>query len=299
MPSIPHEALVEVLRENPALIATLLARAGRLALPDHDHVTAESADLGSALPKELRADLALRFDHLDSPVLGAVIEVQLSIDPDKGFAWPAYAISLRSRHRCPVIVVVITVDRRVADWARKPIVFGPEAGHLTPLVLGPDELPAITDPVEAASSPELATLSALAHGRDDDVEQAARIAAAAVEAVLRLPDRRGVLYYDLIIAALGEAARKAFEMFPRDYTFQDEGLRRAHAEGEARGKAEGKAEGEAKGRAEAVVLVLEARGLGPSADERARILGCADEETLVRWLRAAVSVGAVEELFTH
>jgi hypothetical protein len=79
----------------------LLARAGRLALPDHDHVTAESADLGSALPKELRADLALRFDHLDSPVLGAVIEVQLSIDPDKGFACrpmrPAYARAIAAR----------------------------------------------------------------------------------------------------------------------------------------------------------------------------------------------------------
>ncbi|MBI4700679.1 MAG: hypothetical protein HY744_05865 [Deltaproteobacteria bacterium] len=54
-----------------------------------------------------------------------------------------------------------------------------------------------------------------------------------------------------------------------------------------------RAEGEAKGRAaalaRAVLGVLAARGLAPSDEVRARILGCTDEATLERWVgRAAV-----------
>jgi hypothetical protein len=285
MPSVPHEAVVEVLRENPQLVIELLTHALRLELPEHDQVVPESTDLGSALPTELRADMVLRFDRERRPVLGVVVEVQLSVDGGKTFSWPAYAISLRARHRCPVVLVVIAVDRAVARWARRPIVFGPVSGHLMPLVLGPDELPVITDPDVAAATPELATLSALAHGRDADVERAVRIASAAALAVLRLPDRRAAVYYDLILAALGEAARKAFAMFPRDYVFQDEGLRRAHTEGEA------------KGRAEAVLVVLDARGIEVTAGVRARILACTDDAVLERWLRAAVSVGEADALF--
>jgi hypothetical protein len=289
MPSVPHEALVEVLRENPALVLELLVRAEGVELPEHDRIVCERADLGSALPVELRADLAFRVDRAGSPVLVLVVEVQLAIDPEKTFSWPSYAVALRARHRCPVLLVVITVDRAVARWARRPIAFGPGAGYLRPLVLGPDELPAITDPAVAAASPELATISALAHGRDADVERAVRIATTAAGAVLRLPDRRAAVYYDLIRAALGAAARKAFEMFAQDYIFQDEGMRRAHAEGETKGKAEG--------RAEAVLVVLEARGLHATEEVRARILACTDAAVLDRWLRAAVTVGDAAELF--
>jgi hypothetical protein len=80
-------------------------------------------------------------------------------------------------------------------------------------------------------------------------------------------------------------------MLPRDYVFQNEGLQRVQAEGRVEGKVEGKAE--------AVLVILESRGLPPSAADRARILACTDEEALGRWLRAAISVDAVEALFGH
>ena len=66
-----------------------------------------------------------------------------------------------------------------------------------------------------------------------------------------------------------------------------EGVRR----GEARGKAEGKAED--------VLAVLEARRLSVTADERARILDSKDIAELDRWLRKAVTVERVAELFSH
>jgi hypothetical protein len=39
---------------------------------------------------------------------------------------------------------------------------------LTPIVLGPDQIPQVVEPDEAARTPELAVLSALAHGGRQD-----------------------------------------------------------------------------------------------------------------------------------
>ena len=70
-----------------------------------------------------------------------------------------------------------------------------------------------------------------------------------------------------------------------------------------RGKAEGKTEGEARGKAEgeaqAVLAVLEARGLTPTEQQRQRVLACTDLEQLNSWVRKAVTLVDVEELFAR
>jgi hypothetical protein len=93
------------------------------------------------------------------------------------------------------------------------------------------------------------------------------------------------LYLDLIEAALGEAARKAFEMLPQNYQFQGPSYRRGLAEGEARGEAR------------SVLAVLEARGIVVTEEQRARILGCDDLERLGLWVRRAATVADASELF--
>ena len=103
------------------------------------------------------------------------------------------------------------------------------------------------------------------------------------------------LYLDLIETALGEAARKAFEMIPETYKFQGPTYLKAHA----KGLAEGRTEGQALGEAQAVITVLEARGLAPTEQQRQRILACTDLEQLNTWVRKAVTLIDVEELFTQ
>ncbi|HZA51906.1 MAG TPA: hypothetical protein VE549_14275, partial [Myxococcaceae bacterium] len=60
---------------------------------------------------------------------------------------------------------------------------------------------------------------------------------------------------------------------------------------------QGHREGEAKGKAQAVLAVLEARGLRVSDEQRALIAGCADLERLERWVRKAVTVKTTGALF--
>jgi predicted transposase/invertase (TIGR01784 family) len=76
-----------------------------------------------------------------------------------------------------------------------------------------------------------------------------------------------------------------------------EGKAEGIAEGEARGEARGAAKGEARGKAEAVRMILEARSLLISAEQRVRILQCEDVATLATWVKRAVLVGAVGELW--
>ncbi|HEU4534929.1 MAG TPA: hypothetical protein VFS00_12455, partial [Polyangiaceae bacterium] len=77
------------------------------------------------------------------------------------------------------------------------------------------------------------------------------------------------------------------------YEYQTE-FARTHV---AKGRAEGRAEGEVKGKADALLAVLEVRGLAITAEQRARIVECTDLAQLDTWVRRAVTVGATSRLF--
>jgi len=171
----------------------------------------------------------------------------------------------------------------VAAWAAEPIPIG-GGSVFRALVIGPRGVPVISSAEQASGAPELAVLSAMAHGQGD-VEIAVQIALSAAGAMQGLhPDRRA-LYSDLVMAALSEAARKALEMLPQGYEFQYEPYRRAQLKSKAEGKTE------------AVLDFLDARGIAVSDEQRARILECDDPELLSKWVRRAATVTSADELF--
>jgi hypothetical protein len=246
-------------------------------------VRVESADLTDVVPTEYRADLVVLVVN-GTPVLAIAVEVQLARDDRKRFTWPVYVAGLRARFECDAVVLVVTAAMDVARWAAEPIKLGPGA-TLTPLVLGPDAVPVVTDIARGEADPELAVLSVMAHGRGD-VEQAVQIASAAAAGARRVLDRDfSVLYFDLINAALSEAARKAFQMLPQGYEFQSELVRKSVEKGRVAEKAAD------------VLDVLDARGLTVSAEQRERVLGCNDLDVLKTWLRRAAVVTSADALF--
>ncbi|MHB8879845.1 MAG: hypothetical protein ACYC8T_39655 [Myxococcaceae bacterium] len=255
-------------------------------------------------PTEYDADLVVLLWE-GEPVYGIVVEAQLARDEDKRFTWPFYGMALRARKRCPTCVLVVTPHREVAEWASKPIATGQPGSPFVPLVMGPDGVPWVTDAAQAKNAPELAVLSALAHGQE---EGALPVAMAALEAALGLDDERARLYYDLVVAALNESARRALEetyMGNGTYEYQTEFARKyiglGRAEGEAKGKAEGeakgKAEGEAKGKAEALLRIFDRRGLQVSEPQRALILSATDLALLDHWIDRALEVVSASDVF--
>ncbi|WP_327049625.1 hypothetical protein OG320_28310 [Microbispora sp. NBC_01189] len=61
------------------------------------------------------------------------------------------------------MLLVICPEAAVARWCSRPIDLGHPGLVLTPLVAGPDEVPVITDPGQAADDIELAMLSVIHH----------------------------------------------------------------------------------------------------------------------------------------
>ena len=57
------------------------------------------------------------------------------------------------------------------------------------------------------------------------------------------------------------------------------------------------AKGEAKGEAGSILRILDKRGIALTAEQRERILGCTDFETLNRWLDASLDATRAEEIF--
>jgi hypothetical protein len=285
MPSLTHEGLIELFRNRPELAAELLRDVLHVELPAYSEARVESADLTDIKPAERRADfVVLLIDG--NPVLGIVVEVQLSTDEDKRLSWPAYVVGLRARFKCPACVLVVTVTEAMARWSREPIAIGP-GNVFCALVVGPSSVPIVDDVAVAEADPELAILSVLAHADGPHAEPVGR---AALLATLRLSGERQLLYCDLILAAVSKATRAALEelMAGGTYEFQSDFFKNRLAKAAA--------SGEAKGMAQAVLDVLEARSVRVAEEVRARILACSDTAQLSVWLGKAATATSVEQV---
>lgn len=205
-PTMLHQGLVQLFTNSPALAVQLLRKLGA-KLPPFVSIRDASADLGELSPTELRADAAIKLlDALDRVCFGIIVEAQLRFMEEKLYSFPAYATNLRVRERCPTCVLVVTPSRSVARRLRKPIVIGPGM-EMKVFVIGPESIPKICDIAEAKQNPELAVLSAMAHGRGARAI-ALEIATAATEACAGLDSEYRLLYSDLIVKQLGVAARR-------------------------------------------------------------------------------------------
>ena len=242
MASYLHELLLLLFRNRSASAADLLRKLD-VEIPEYDEVRAESSDLSDLQPAEYRADLVLFLERKSRKVLGVIVEVQLGRDEDKPYTWPVYIANLRARHRCPVCVLVITVEDAVARWAERSIELGPGT-YCNPWVVGPSNTPAVTELQEAKKNVELAVLSAVEHGKSADVSLATRIVSAAIAASTDIDAERSRLYLDLILITLLESAPEAIEatMNSLGFEYQSDFARRYVAQGRAEGKAEGRVE---------------------------------------------------------
>jgi Domain of unknown function (DUF4351) len=289
MPSHQHEVLLLLFHNRPELAAELLREVLHVDPPPYARARIGSAELSEIDPVQYQADLVVILED-EAPVLGIVVEVQLAPDRDKRFVWPVYATNLRARLKCPVCLLVVAADDGVARWAAKPIELG-GGNQFVPFVLGPSGVPEVTDPALACADPELAVLSAMAHGQGADVGKAVRIALVAEAASNRLDENRHRLYSDLIWASLSEAARKELQMFDPaklEFDYQSWPASRWFSDGIEKGRTEG----ETAGRAALVCRLLAVR-FGPLTAEveaRVRSASIAELDAIGERLLAAPSL---------
>jgi hypothetical protein len=287
MPSFPHELPLALFRRCPELVPRLL-EALQVELPRYREARIVESNLTQLTPTEYHADLVVTlYDDRSRPVLGIVVEVQRQIDLAKPWSWPLYVVGLRARLEIPVVLLVFCDDEKVAGWARRPIFIGGDWWYW-PSVLGPEQVPWVKTQDVAQKLPELAVLSAVAHGNEP---AGMEVLLPTIEALMALDEGRKGFYYDVVLRSLNEAMRWALEkemkMQEGKYEYQSDFARAYFGQGKA------------EGRAEALLAVLEARGMAPDDSTRERIMGCTDPEQLQRWIVRAATMTSLREVFAE
>jgi hypothetical protein len=281
-----HEILVDLFKNRPSLAAEILVEVLGVSLPVYTEARLASADLTEIQPAEHRADVVVILLDRDIPVRVIIVEVQLAVDPRKRLTWPAYVTVSRALHGCPADLLVVAPDPVVAAWCAEPIEIGVPGFVLRPPVLRRSAVPVVTDLGAAARRPELAVLSAMAHGETD---QGTTIAAAVLPAIQGLDDDRARFYHDLVYNSLNEAARRALEAMMKGYEYQSDFAKKYVAQGRAEGLSEGRADEAARN----LLTVLRVRGIAVPDAVRERILAQKDPERLERWLEKAAVAASV------
>ena len=295
MPTLEHNGPIAMFRDNPALAPHLLALLFHLDLPAHASVRVVDSTLDQIVPIEFRADLVLELcDANKNIVLSVVLESQRDDDERKKFSWPVYVTVARAQRKSPAVVLVIAVGARIAAWAAHKIDLGLGLGVLQPLVLGPDNLPLITDAAMAEQEVELAVLSAMAHGNGPLGREVLR---AAFHALRQLDPEHAAVYFQILWNVLREPMQRALEALameqqtegkatfpPFIQQFIDRGLREGKIEGMREGELKGLREGELKGKRDTLLRLIARVGIALTEDDRARIQACSDAATLDRWV---------------
>ena len=150
-------------------------------------------------------------------------------------------------------------------------------------MLSPSAIPRVTDVARACAFPELAVLSAAAHGRS---EQGQAIGEAAIAACDELDNPLATLYSDYVLESLDEAARHALEalMAIRKYEFKNKYIRRYVAMGHQEAQRK-------------VLLEQLVQRFGKLPEETRQRIEQAEMTELERWIERVIPAATLADVF--
>jgi hypothetical protein len=290
-PSIRHEAVVEVLRSDPQVLALLLTGMGvRLpsrAIPDIGDAGLSSRD--PALLKTLIADNVFVFRGVPRK-LAVVFEVQASRpDRSRSLAWPAYLAVARAVHGCDAVLCVMGLTSAAVRDSRKVIRTGHPGFDLAPRVTGCHMIPLFPDP---ARGPGLVVLNVMTRDLDLNSHEARMLALAILASA---PPQRRALYTRYIRAVVPQPVRKALEDLMKT-TIKDTFMDSLIAEGLEKGLKQGLEQGKAIEGARFLLRYLTTQFEVP-ADIHDRITACEDTAQLEAWFDRAIAAATIDEVF--
>jgi hypothetical protein len=285
MPSIEHEAAVQILHADPQLAAMLLGSCG-VRLPSGAVPVAADSNLSDRDPTDLRSDNVLIFEGIGGK-MAVIAEVQKDKrDAGRMRAWPAYICNARAEHDCDAILLVLALSTRAARESAGLIRTGHPGFDLAPLVRGPGTLPHPGHPVYG---PQLTMLNILT-GDLDLTNHAARMFA--LLAIAEAPAELREGYTRIIRAVAPTSARAALEELMMTH------LKDEFVDGFiAQGRTEGMAQGVATGEAQMLLRIMAARGLNIPEHIRARVAECADTDRLEAWADRAATATSLDDIF--
>jgi ribosomal protein L13E len=282
-----HDTPLKLCRERPAFAVELADELLGIPMPDHDEVLAYSESATDVEVRDLNADNVVVCRKGKWNRIGIIVEVQREKDCRKHFSWPAYQANIRHRIQAPVLLIVVCPKPSVAAWAAEPIETGQPGSHFRMQVLSSANYPKLTEPSGTGALAERMVLGTLIHEHADDIEQLLTVAA---EELASRSDEVAKRYTEYMLGQLSEHPRTILEalMQQETYPYQSKLL--------ADRRAEGKVEGKVEGEADALLTVIEARGLPITASQRRQIEDCKDLNRLKSWLKRVATAPSVVDI---
>ncbi|GIH71289.1 hypothetical protein [Sphaerimonospora thailandensis] len=293
MPSPLHDTLNLMFRNRPRLAVEMLRDHLGVDVPAGLPVQVVSNELNDRPSKDLRPDTVITVGPRHDPKHAIIVEIQQKKEEAKREQLPRYVAALWLQLSCPVTVLMICPDAGTAAWAAEPIPTNLAGYTLRCEVIGPDQIPPIADPAEAAAHPELAALSVMTHGEHAPVVEAL------MAALEHLPTEHAPQYYEYAYRLAPLAARLMMEKLMESavWPVYSPFAREHYGKGLQAGRTEGLQEGLVKGEARTVLTVLQVRGIPVSEADRTRIKTCTDLDLLDEWARRAVTATSTADLF--
>ena len=286
-----HEALHRIFQKDPALLTRALQQVLHVPFPEPRDFAAMNVDLTEIEPIERRVDTLLRAETDEGAYL-LVVESQGKPDERKRGSWPYYLSYLHEKYRCEPVLIVVTQNSATARWAAEPIHLGVQAcPSLTvrPFVLGPDNVPVITNARDAERDPTLAVLSAMTHGRGP---RAAGILESLAAALKTIDADSAAVFVQFVDSCLADP--QAQQMWRDLMTAMQYFWRHPLAQ---QVREEGREEGRIEDRAEMTLNILRWRGIEVPDAVRVRVESCSDLDQLQTWAKRAVLATNAEDLF--
>ncbi|BBA96855.1 hypothetical protein RVR_2347 [Actinacidiphila reveromycinica] len=288
-----HEAMHRIFQEDPGIFARTFDRLG-LPFAEPVAVSLLSPDATELVPVERRIDTLLQIEGADGVSYLLAIESQGRKDPDKCASWAYYLAYLHAKYGKQVILLVTCQDVGTARWAEGPFHYGISQWRcmtVRPLVLGPHNVPVITDPEEAARDLPLAVFSAITHGHRRDADTLLKALNSALQTV---DDLTAAIFRELTELGLGSgpAADIWKGLMVVDTSF-------FRSETSQKLRAEGREEGLAQGLTKGLLLVIASRGITLDDELRTRVAECEEADQLGKWLERTATATTAEEIFAQ
>jgi hypothetical protein len=288
MPKIRHEAVVEILQNEPKLVLSLLAYSGmhlrfgpQVATTIADsNLSNRDADGGDYI-RGLFSDKVFVFEG-DERRVAVIAEVQSGRpDEERSLAWPAYIANARHRHRCDTLLMVFAITRGAARGSAKPIRTGHPGWDLVPLISGIGRTPG-TPPAGGRFGAELVLLRIITRELKLDTHDARMFALAAVRSA---PPERIERYTKYLKALAPQSVRELLETLMKTVlkdAFVDDLLD----------------QGRLQAARQMMLRLLDKRFSVPE-DIRKRVEGCTDIAEIDAWFNRAITATSLDEVFVE
>jgi hypothetical protein len=291
MPKIRHEAVVEILQNEPELVLSLLERLGMhpgfesgttMAIADSNLSDRDAADENEHV-RGLFSDNVFVFEG-DGRRVAVIAEVQTGRpDAERSLSWPAYVANARRRNRCDALLMVFAITKDAARRSAQAIHTGHPGWDLIPLISGIGLTPG-TPSDEGRFAAELVLLRVITRELTLDTHDARMFALTAIRSA---PPERIERYTRYLKALVPASAREPLE------TLMKTVLKDAFIDGWID---QGLTQGLAQGRAEMLLKLMEMRFDVPD-DIRKRVQGCNDGEQIMVWFTRVPTAASLDEVF--